>query len=607
MRVLSKEFFKKVSVVLLILFLLIPNFGFTFSQLNNFSANDKPHTFTQVYYENQSGRGFTWCTGTNFSIGLAQIAEEKEGRYSWDRAMDLDVTSFKQKGLGSYSTQSIYVHKASVENLSYGSTYHYRVGAEKVDLEDWIEGSFTVRSADDFVENGVSFFQITDTQAGDLNSYMTHLMPTMKAAYKKFNPDFILHTGDVTDNNWSGKANLLEFHWTHDILNETGNLPVLMASTGNHDSQDEIFNKFYNYSLPDEAPTKTGIYYSYDVGNVHIVNVDTNQSGFNQARGLDKLQVEWIEADLKNTKADFIVVQTHKGPYSYGKHYDDREMPFIRDQLMPLLDEYDVDLFLNGHDHIYSRSKPMVWNESKKAAEVNDKLVYNKTINGYNKNDNGTIHVSLIPAGSKREILPYEGWETSDGGKFDKAKLDYLDSLMDVNSVTSKIAHDTFIESAHDGEMKDLCMFSNVSVKGDTLTYDVYTVNKTTEEILLYDSVNIKKEISYVTAAQLRVNNVIALINQLPSSIKISDESAILSVRMAYDKLSAEEKNRVTNYNNLEKAEKDISKLISDKNTKKKNTIITIVILSCVGGILIIGGGIFVIIFLKKKKAAEKK
>lgn len=609
---------KRVAVIIFALVITFSMFGFTFKEITKTSANDYPHTFSQVYYGNQHGRGFTWCTGTNFTKGTAQIIRKIKGEeIDWIQARNLDVSTEFLQGKGSkYIDQEVMIHKANVENILDGETYFFRVGASGVPTNEWITGSFDVRSDDDYFENGLSFFHITDTQHDNLTDYKNNWLPTIEAAYKKFNPDFILHTGDITNNNWSGSSDLLEFHWSHDIGNEVGNTPVLMTSTGNHDSEDEVFNKFYNFKMPENASTKTGSYCSYDLGNVHFINIDTNESGFNLSKGLSEEQITWIEQDLSETTADFIIIQTHKGMLSYGKHHLDNEMPLIRDQLMPLLDKYNVDLFLNGHDHIYSRTEPVVWNATKKQA-VNADFDFDGKTHTYNVDDTkntGTIHISLLPAAGKRELLPKAGQTTSDGHTFTTPIINYLDSLMSTNNVNYYTSMPiSFVNNQNENpdyyDMDKYCMFSYVTVKGQgdnsQLIYDIYIVNREDNtDIRLFDSFKINKKVQFITTEQKTLDTVIKMLENLPSNVTKNDEQIITEAQIAYDGLSQSQQNTINEnlINNLNNAQAQLLSILNPTTTPTMSLGLKIG--------LIIGGSIVAIVIIiapiliiKKKKA----
>lgn len=93
--------------------------------------------------------------------------------------------------------------------------------------------------------------------------------------------------------------------------------------------------------------------------------------------------------------------------------------------------------------------------------------------------------------------------------------------------------------------------FVNVS---DTLNYDYYV-----------SSVNRANVISDPTQYSLSNTNlyeqVIAQINSLPTNITLDNEELVIAIRAQYNSLNSEDKNKVTNYNNLVKAEETITKL----------------------------------------------
>jgi hypothetical protein len=67
----------------------------------------------------------------------------------------------------------------------------------------------------------------------------------------------------------------------------------------------------------------------------------------------------WLEADLQAATADWIVAFWHHPPYSKGLLHDsDEEQREIdmRENVLPLLEDYGVDLVLCGHSHSYERS-----------------------------------------------------------------------------------------------------------------------------------------------------------------------------------------------------------------------------------------------------------
>jgi Calcineurin-like phosphoesterase/Putative Ig domain len=107
-------------------------------------------------------------------------------------------------------------------------------------------------------------------------------------------------------------------------------------------------------------------YYSFDYNNIHFVALDSY--GFEPETGHQRIfdpngpQVTWLKKDLeaaqKNTSTKWIVCFWHHPPYSRGTHNTDTatDLIEIRQNLIPILEQYKVDLVLNGHSHVYERS-----------------------------------------------------------------------------------------------------------------------------------------------------------------------------------------------------------------------------------------------------------
>ena len=63
---------------------------------------------------------------------------------------------------------------------------------------------------------------------------------------------------------------------------------------------------------------------------------------------LANAQLAWIEATLKASTADFLVVAGHYPVYSICEH---GPTPYLQEHLKPLLQQYKVTAYMNGHDH----------------------------------------------------------------------------------------------------------------------------------------------------------------------------------------------------------------------------------------------------------------
>jgi hypothetical protein len=122
---------------------------------------------------------------------------------------------------------------------------------------------------------------------------------------------------------------------------------------------------FARFSPPTNgAPGLPGATWSLQVGNVAFVAPDSNDASAQLPRNRDYLggaQESWLEATLADYRArpdvDWIVVGFHHCPYcSSSRHSSDAG---VRDRWTPLFDRYEVDLVINGHNHLYERTHPI--------------------------------------------------------------------------------------------------------------------------------------------------------------------------------------------------------------------------------------------------------
>jgi hypothetical protein len=143
---------------------------------------------------------------------------------------------------------------------------------------------------------------------------------------------------------------------------------ALLPAMGNHDgvnadSQTLTGPYYENFTLPagGEAgglASGTESYYSFDHANVHFVVLNSLQ-GVPQP-GSDMLT--WLALDLANTDKIWIIAYWHHPPYSKGQHDSDEPLDSagllfaMRENVLPILDDYGVDLVLTGHSHSYERS-----------------------------------------------------------------------------------------------------------------------------------------------------------------------------------------------------------------------------------------------------------
>ncbi|MES2674608.1 MAG: SdrD B-like domain-containing protein [Pseudomonadota bacterium] len=140
---------------------------------------------------------------------------------------------------------------------------------------------------------------------------------------------------------------------------------VTWPALGNHDGHSADSGSqtgpYYNmFSLPKNAEaggvaSGTEAYYSFNYANVHFIVLDSADTN----RAVGAPMYRWLQADLQAaSSADWIVAIWHHPPYSKGAHDSDTELTMVemRQNYLPLLENYGVDLVLTGHSHSYERS-----------------------------------------------------------------------------------------------------------------------------------------------------------------------------------------------------------------------------------------------------------
>jgi acid phosphatase type 7 len=121
---------------------------------------------------------------------------------------------------------------------------------------------------------------------------------------------------------------------------------------GNHEYHTREAKGYFGYFGKAASEAGKG-YYSYDLGQWHIVALNSNCEEVGCAASSPQLR--WLEADLAKDARTCTLAYFHYPLFSSGEY-----RPGIR-QVKPLWEALyaaDVDVVLNGHDHNYQRFAP---------------------------------------------------------------------------------------------------------------------------------------------------------------------------------------------------------------------------------------------------------
>lgn len=353
-------------------------------------------------------------------------------------------------GLFNY-TFKLNKHTITLSGLEKGTKYVYRVGdAER----GWWSKTGTIETADG--SNCVTFLHMSDAQSQNQAQYERSWANVVDSAFKLY-PDakFIVNTGDLVDHG----NNSFQWQWMFDTASDNLANTYLMPATGNHEAKED-YATINNFALSNlsEQDTSTGVYYSFDYNNVHIMVLNTND--LNDDGTLSETQVEWLKKDATQSNAQWKIVALHKALYSNGSHYKDDDVCAMRDQLSVLMPQLNIDLVLQGHDHVYMRTYAMDANKVTDTERV------------YLSHNGQKYATDVKPTGTSYVISGTSGVKTY---------------VQNDDSVTDK-----YFPRAEVIKHVDASMFSAIQIEDGILYFDAYTVDST--KVQRVDSFAIQKD-----------------------------------------------------------------------------------------------------------------
>lgn len=387
-----------------------------------------------------------------------------------------------------------YSYKAQATDLEPNTTYYYQVGSESGKVSEVGEFKTSGGDGDPF-----KFVHYTDTQNAFWNENVRNEAAfgadTLKHALNTAgDADFTLHTGDVVE------IAEVEDEWV-DIFEQSRPhfMDTAMAvAPGNHDEYalnygdepfTEKFNEHINVPVTNDA-VDGGSYYSFDYNGVHFVTLNTNDNKESEdnpeEKAIGEEQMDWLRQDVEQARengAEWIVLNYHKPLYSKSYHsLQDEDVQKVREELTALIDELDIDLALQGHDHVISRTHslnhvPTDENFSNAEAEDVDTFVGDNGVE-YIDNPDGTTYVLPNTGGTKEyddvyskgeehlhEVRPDLDWMTQDD-------MDYYNSLFAFGHQPQQT--DSF-EDSHDNNRDSSSQnFAIYEVEGDEMVVSMY-------------------------------------------------------------------------------------------------------------------------------------
>ena len=265
------------------------------------------------------------------------------------------------------------VHYGWLEGLTPDTTYHYRVISDSYISSDYTFKTFPVPGYTR-VKICIAGDNRGATTGGDWDKITTCIANE--------NPDVVLHTGDLT----SSPNSETEMNGQYFKFVSKFNFSRWVAPTiGNHEFQGHPAAFFYKQFFV--APSTSGLkgkdageYYSFDVGNTHVicmalgggetypagadysggtVQYAINYGGPHHDSGQNSPQYQWLKDDLIAAKARGVRWIIAYGHYPYTNIESWHSSLWGMGMIADLWEAYGVDYYFCGHAHVYERFVPI--------------------------------------------------------------------------------------------------------------------------------------------------------------------------------------------------------------------------------------------------------
>lgn len=301
-------------------------------------------TSVGINYHSSSAESYIqYSTTSNFTEETTLTQTATSTLWSADQVGTDTNTGFSER----------YVCKVNLTNLSENTQYYYRVYAGTAVSQVY---KFKTASAD---STNINFLFGTDIHAAG-GSYTPTRANTMinNVRSNVRNLNLLVLTGDQVDRGG------YEAHWNSYYTGMQIYKDIMVAAIpGNHEYYHSLdsayvsplyFNQFHNN--PQNGPeSKVNSSYYFNYGNILFIMIDI----------IDKKNAsehkEWIKNVIESNPSQWIIVGTHANAITGGSYSSDSK--WMMNNFGKLFEEYQVDLVIGGHEHLYIRKDTLFNNE----------------------------------------------------------------------------------------------------------------------------------------------------------------------------------------------------------------------------------------------------
>lgn len=288
----------------------------------------------------ETQRNITWFSPYSDQDAAVQYAV-KEG--------DNFPETYKESVASVASKDDYYYCHATMTNLAADTEYIYRFRNGEI-----ISKTYTFSTGD---TGAFNFLFVGDPQIGASGNAATdgdNWEVTLNTALNHF-PDthFLVSAGDQV--NSAGNESEYAEYLSPEVMTSLTTATIV----GNHDTGSRAHNRhFYDPNTTASngqkyGATSAGSDYWYIYNDVLFINLNTN----NLSSAEHKAFME--DVIKQNPHVLWKVVVFHHSIYSAAGHALNGDVLTLREELVPVFTELDIDVVLMGHDHVYVRSYMM--------------------------------------------------------------------------------------------------------------------------------------------------------------------------------------------------------------------------------------------------------
>lgn len=335
---------------------LVKHYTMVPEQLSRYQPSAFPDRILLLPTDNPAqSQTVNWRTNSGEPLAQAEIARAESGPGFVGRATTVSGSTLKLTSENGLALQ----HSVTFTDLQPDTLYTYRVKG----AGSWSEWLQFRTAAAEFAPFSLIYF-------GDAQNHnKSHVSRVMREALlERPRARLMLHAGDLIsqrdgnhDNEWG--------EW-FDALGWQGAMVNQFITPGNHEYSDDDhgpvvlapqFSTQFAALKNGPAPLTDTVYFTQYQG-VLLISLNSTAAVENEQHA--RLQADWLaqvlqQARQQQVKPRWTLVTFHHPLFSVSEGRDNAR---LRQYWQPVLEQYQVDLVLQGHDHTYGRQQSQAAN-----------------------------------------------------------------------------------------------------------------------------------------------------------------------------------------------------------------------------------------------------